>query len=309
MLALRAFDARVATIGHRIAVASLDLCSQLQWRPGVALHHLSQYSGRSREAAARDFGLDRGPGVLALAAAGPAERAGVRVDDILLAVDGAALPTPEGRSFEAMEPLLDAFEAAFADGAATLDIFRAGQTLRITVAAEQGCATRFQAIPARSPDARADGVYVQLHDGLARYVRDDSELAAVIAHEFAHNVLRHKARLDALEVRRGASGNFGRNAVLIRETEVEAERLSVYLLHRAGFDPEAAVRFWTHFGRRGLNFLKSPTHPSWRRRIALFEQEIRAIRSAEAAGLRPMPDFLQASVPAQIAADPAEERL
>ena len=99
MLALRAFDARVATIGHRIAVASLDLCSQLQWRPGVALHHLSQYSGRSREAAARDFGLDRGPGVLALAAAGPAERAGVRVDDILLAVDGAALPTPEGRSF------------------------------------------------------------------------------------------------------------------------------------------------------------------------------------------------------------------
>ena len=48
MLALRAFDARVATIGHRIAVASLDLCSQLQWRPGVALHHLSQYSGRSQ---------------------------------------------------------------------------------------------------------------------------------------------------------------------------------------------------------------------------------------------------------------------
>src|SRR5687768_14024601 len=98
MLALRAFDARVATIGHRIAVASLDLCSQIQWRPGVALHALSQYSGRSREAAARDFGLDRGPGVLALAAGGPAERAGLRIDDILLAVDGAALPTPEERS-------------------------------------------------------------------------------------------------------------------------------------------------------------------------------------------------------------------
>lgn len=309
MLALRAFDARVATIGHRIAVASRDLCSQVQWRPGVALHDLSQYSGRSREAAARDFGLDRGPGILSVAAGGPAERAGLRVDDILLAVDGAALPAPEGRSFEAMEPLLDAFESAFVDGTATLQILRGGQTLTIVVPAEQGCATRFQVIPARSPDARADGVYVQLHDGLARYVRDDAELAAVIAHEFAHNVLRHKARLDALDVSRGASGNFGRNAVLIRETEVEAERLSVYLLHRAGFDPQAAVRFWTHFGRRGLNFLKSPTHPSWRRRIVLFEQEIRAIRSAEAAGLRPMPSFLHGPLPSQIPADPAEERL
>lgn len=295
VLALRAFDSRVATIGHRLAVASLDLCAQREWRPGIALHDLSQYGGASRSAAQRAFGLDRGPGVLALAAGGPAEQAGLRADDIILAVDGQPLPTPESRRFEAMERLLEAFESAFADGSATLDVLRVGQPLRISVPAEQGCATRFQVIPARSPDARADGVYVQLHDGLARYVRDDSELAAVIAHEFAHNVLRHKARLDALQVRRGAAGNFGRNAVLIRETEVEAERLSVYLLHRAGFDPEAAVRFWSYFGRRGLNFLKSPTHPSWRRRIALFQQEIQLIRSAEAAGVRPTPDFLPLS--------------
>ena len=297
MLALRAFDSRVATIGHRLAVASQDLCADRQWRPGIALHDLSQYSGASREVAVRAFGLDRGPGVLALAAGGPAERAGVRADDILLTVDGQPLPVPEDRSFEAMEPLLDAFEAAFADGAATLGLWRDDRTVTIIVPAELGCVTRFQVIPARSPDARADGRYVQLHEGLGRYVRDDSELAAVIAHEFAHNVLRHKARLDALNVRRGASGNFGRNAVLIRETEVEAERLSVHLLHRAGFDPEAAVRFWTHFGRRGLNFLKSPTHPSWRGRIALFRQEISAIRSAEAAGIRPVPPFLPASAP------------
>ena len=297
MLALRAFDSRVATIGHRLAVASQDLCADRQWRPGIALHDLSQYSGASREVAMRAFSLDRGPGVLALAAGGPAERVGVRADDILLTVDGQPLPVPEDRSFEAMEPLLDAFEAAFADGAATLGLWRDDRTVTIIVPAELGCVTRFQVIPARSPDARADGRYVQLHEGLGRYVRDDSELAAVIAHEFAHNVLRHKARLDALNVRRGASGNFGRNAVLIRETEVEAERLSVHLLHRAGFDPEAAVRFWTHFGRRGLNFLKSPTHPSWRGRIALFRQEISAIRSAEAAGIRPVPPFLPASAP------------
>ena len=34
--------------------------------------------------------------------------------------------------------------------------------------------------------------------------------------------------------------------------------MSVYLMERAGYDPEAAVRFWSRFGRRGLNFLGSP---------------------------------------------------
>ena len=84
-------------------------------------------------------------------------------------------------------------------------------------------------------------------------------------------------------------------AWLIRETEVEADRLSVYLMERAGYDPDSAVRFWTRFGRRGLNFLGSPTHPNWRRRIALFQSEIDRIRAARAAGQIPMPDFLQPS--------------
>ena len=48
---------------------------------------------------------------------------------------------------------------------------------------------------------------------------------------------RHRVRLDAARVSRGFLGNFGRNARLIRETEVEADRLSVYLLERAGYDP------------------------------------------------------------------------
>ena len=70
-------------------------------------------------------------------------------------------------------------------------------------------------------------------------------------------------------MRRGFLGNFGSNARRIRETEIEADRLSVYLMERAGYDPAAAVRFWSRFGRRGLNFLGSPTHPNWRRRIAV----------------------------------------
>lgn len=294
LVAMRGLDQRVAAIGHRLAVASRDLCADRQWLPGLAVHDLSQYDADYRPAAIRAFGLDAGPAVLALAPGGPAELAGLRLDDVLLAADGRDLPrgaSARQGSFEAMERILDALDAAFADGAAELSVLRAGARLTLHVTAEQGCATRFQLIPSRRLNARADGRYVQLTTAIAAYVADDAELAAVLAHEFAHNVARHRVRLDDARVERGFFGNFGRNARRIRETEVEADRLSVYLLDRAGYDPSAAVRFWSRFGRRGLNFLGSPTHPNWRNRIALFEAEIAAIRRARAAGQVPVPGF------------------
>jgi hypothetical protein len=297
---LRAIDGQVATIGHRLAVANAELCRDRQWLPGIAIHDLSQYGETYREAAIRAFGLDRGPGVLALASGGPAERADLRPDDILLTVDGAALgglPPVSGRTFDRVERMLDMLEAAFADGRAELVILRGGERLVRRIAADRGCSSRFQLIPSRRLNARADGRYVQVTTAISEYVLDEPELAAVLAHEFAHNVLRHRIRLDEARVARGFFGNFGRNARLIRETEAEADRLSVYLLDRAGYDPAAAVRFWARFGRRGLNFLGSATHPNWRTRIALFEAEIARIREARAGGRVPMPSFIGGEAP------------
>ncbi len=295
LIGLRALDARVATIGHRLAVANLDLCTDRQSLPGFAIHDLSQYGNGYRNAAIRAFRLDRGPAVLALASGGPAERGGLRPDDILLSIDGAELPhgtDAAARTFDRVEAMLGTIETAFADGVARLALLRGTEQLALRIAAEPGCATRFQLIPSRRLNALADGRYVQVTSAIGEYVEDDQELAAVLAHEFAHNILRHRDRLDAAGVARGFFGNFGRNARLIRATEAEADRLSVYLLDRAGYDPAAAVRFWSRFGRRGLNFLGSPTHPNWRQRISLFEAEIAALQRAKAAGAVPLPDFL-----------------
>ena len=56
--------------------------------------------------------------------------------------------------------------------------------------------------------------------------------------------------LDAAGVDRGRFKELGRSARLFRQTEAEADRLSVWLLAGAGYDPEAAARFWRKFGRR-----------------------------------------------------------
>jgi len=294
LLAMRGLDQRVAAIGFRLATGGRALCASLENLPGFAVHDLSQYGAGFRPAAIRAFGLDVGPGVLALVPGGPAEQAGLRLDDVLLALDGRALPHGDpgrDRSFDRMAQILDALDVAFADGSAEIEIRRGASRLTLHVGTRPGCKSRFQLIPSGRLNAEADGRYVQVTTAIASYVADDAELAAVLAHEFAHNILGHRVRLDAARVSRGLFSNFGRNAERIRETEIEADRYSIYLLDRAGYDPEAAVRFWTRFGQRGLNFLGSPTHPNWRRRIALFETEIAAIRQARAEGREPVPPF------------------
>ncbi|HST35802.1 MAG TPA: M48 family metallopeptidase, partial [Allosphingosinicella sp.] len=291
-------DQRVAAIGYRLATANRARCADHQFLPGFSVHDLSQYDAAERGSAAiRELGFEAGPAVLTLIADGPADRAGLRVDDVLLGADGTALPhatvLPARGSYAQMEQIHGALEAAFADGRSTLVVRRRGAPLSLTVEAVAGCASRFEMIPGRSLNAKADGRYVQVTIALAQYAAADEELAAILAHEFAHNILRHRARLDAAGVRRGVLGNFGRNARLTRETELEADRLAPYLLDRAGYDPEAAVRFWRRLGNRGFNIFGSPTHGGWGSRIEAIQGEIARIRRARTAGSVSEPDFVR----------------
>jgi hypothetical protein len=288
---IRAVDRRVATIGHRLAVANLAWCARTDWRHGLVLLELSGIAGRLRDEAIRAFGRGQGLGIMALAANGPAERAGLRPDDIITGFDGRALPPPGSAVQGQNAGWFAALAAAFADGVAQVDILRGGASMSLTLRGERGCATVFQGVPRQSRNANADGVTVNVNLGLIDYARDDDELAAVMAHEFAHNVLRHRDRLNAAGASRGVLG-IGRDNRSIRQTEIEADRLGVYLMERAGYDPQAAVRFWTRYGPHPLNFLRSGDHPGWRDRIRLMDVEIAKIRAARAAGRAPVPDFV-----------------
>lgn len=302
LLGLRSLDQKVATVGYRLATANVGLCPRTAPLGGIVVHDLSEYGPDFREAAAKAFGLESGPGVLAVAADSAAARAGVEPNDILETIDGAPVIATahdtDSSSFDAADRLTTRLESAFSDGIAVLRLSRNGHPLTFAIHGVPGCAYRFQVKPSDELNAKADGEYVQVTSGLVAYARDDAELAAVLAHELAHNILRHRERLDEAGVSRGLFKSLGRNARLIRETEEEADRLSVYLLDRAGYPAEAAPRFWERFGREhGLGIFASATHPRWKQRVAALKTEILRLASLKKSGGEPIPPLLAAPLP------------
>ncbi|HEY0115070.1 MAG TPA: M48 family metallopeptidase [Allosphingosinicella sp.] len=300
ILALRALDQRVAEVGFRLSTANAALCRDLQWQPGWVVHDLSQYARRNHPEAIAAFGFADGPSILALVPGGPADRAGLRPDDVLFSADNVPLPKAPAAAHDTFAPterILEALEAALADGSAELRIRRGTASLTLRLNPVRGCASRFQLIPSDRADARANGQYVQLTSAMVEFARDDHELAAFIAHELAHNVLRHRLRLNAAGVERGLLANFGRSARLFRETELEADRMAIYLMERAGFDPRAAVRLWVRQSQNASRFPSSGTHPAWSARIAAMEAEIQAIARLKAERREVRPPAFEGELP------------
>ncbi|WP_260582134.1 M48 family metalloprotease [Sphingopyxis sp. PET50] len=150
------------------------------------------------------------------------------------------------------------------------------------LAAAPGCASSFR-IERGGPQAAANGQLVRVTLRLASSIADDAEFAAVVAHELAHNILRHRERLAG-----------GRAVGLVRATEIEADRLSVWLMADAGYDPRAAIRFWE---RHPKPLIRDASHPPRRERIAAIEAEIEAMGAARATDPRARPSLIAALPP------------
>lgn len=293
--ALAAQEARVAAIGFRLTTANAAWCPVQQPQFGWIWGDPRLYPAAGRAALHTVYGVGEldTPYVAAIAPGSPAAAAGIRIGASVTRINDSAIAASEGDDPFARITAIEMLFAALPTSPARIE----GDGRHWTVTPVAGCASDFRVEDRRREGAVADGRAVYVDAGLADFATDDQEFAAAIAHELAHNILRHRARLDAAGVDRGLGKQFGRSAKLFRQTEVEADRLSVWLLANAGYDPRAAVRFWERFGRRkGKPWFQPGTHPRWKDRVASFETEIRAIDAARAAG-RPLEPPLIADPP------------
>lgn len=260
--ALFALDQRVATIGYRLATVNVDLCDKHAAQTGMILHSLGQYAPEIRKAVAPRFTAGGYPVVQSVVADSAAQRDGLLPDDAILAVnDQPVLNLVTDRSdYRVVRHAEDSLETASAGQPVRLLVLRGGDKRTLILTSAAGCASRFQIIPGRKLNASADGTYVQLTGNAANFAANDDELAMLIAHEFAHNVRHHRTLLDRI----------GRNRSAVRETEADADYWGLYLLVRAGYDGDRAIRFWDRFERKtNAGILADGTHLSRKARLGL----------------------------------------
>ena len=278
---LRLVDQRMATIAYRLTTSNAALCRALAPTPGWSIHSLAQYGPDYRPAARAAFGFETPFAIEALVPGAPAEKAGVAANDSLVAIDGTpvpgAMPSGAAASSAGRDATLAVIANEPADRPLSVTLEHDGQRRTVTVPRSPGCRSNFEVLLDEGMDASADGKVVQIGVRFFEKYADD-EVAVVAAHELAHNILNHRARLDAAKVSRGLLAEFGRNGRLFRQTEDDADQLGLYLLYNAGYDPRTAVRFWRdHGGDVDGGLFRARTHRSASARAKRIEEEIARI--------------------------------
>ena len=288
--ALKTVDGRMAAIGYRLTTGNAALCRELQPEPGLQLHAIDQYRGDAEADARQVFGFARPVAVEAVVPGSPAALAGVEPNDALVAVNDTPVEAP-GAGTAATSATRAAANALIAgqpaDPPRTRTRARAGPPPPGPRPASPGCRSAFEVLLGPGLKAQSDGRIVQVSVRFFELYPDD-KIAAIVAHELSHTILRHRARLEAAGVEWGLLSEFGRNGRLFRRTEDDADRLSVHLLRNAGYDPQAAVRFWREDGGRiDGGVFRGASHGSARERADALAREVATLPPPDQADTAP----------------------
>ena len=293
-------EERVTTIGDRLAVAAAAAgwCTPVQ-SAGWTLGDLGMYPKALRPTVRRHFGLpaDVSLFVSSLAPDGAAAQAGVHAGMGVSRIGDAAPVRFRGTG--PTRAALSSNERSVARGLTSgqlgIEVVETdGSRRAITLTGRAACPSRFEVSAEDFENAFADGEVVQVTAGMAHDTREsDDELAAIIAHELAHNMLRHIPRSDEAGTPRDYRQHLARYANISREMEQEADRMAVWLLAAAGYDPEAPIRFWRRFGPGNDSTPRfGRLHDRWTDRVAAIEDELVQMRAAKAVDPQARPSLL-----------------
>jgi len=286
---LSTLDTRVNAVGYRLAAANVDLCPDTGPATGLLLHAESQYSDYLRQAARARWGLEGDlPGVAAIAPDSPAERAGLQTGDLLISVNGIPFTRSEPgvpANFEGLAANIARLDDALIAGDARLVIRRDGLERGVTVSPVRACAYVFQVDPSTELNARADGHRVFVATAMAVFAETDDDLAVILGHEMAHNVLEHREFFDERGFARSILGNYGNAPWELVQAEREADRVGLYLMARAGYDPARGPVFWRALAERdpGVRYAQWG-HPSAGARARALQVTADEIRQKGASG-------------------------
>lgn len=244
---------RIYRVAAPLMVKNAPLCRSFA-RPllGFTAKNLYSYPAELAPAAESALKLDDRLRVMQVLDGSGAMRAGIRPGDILQSIQEQALPLGAQAENEAARLLAPLIKNATD---ISVVVLRQDRPLKLTIPLTAACAFSMEIGHAPQVNAYADGRRIMITRGMLDFLSADEELAVILAREIAHNVLQHTATqqmtatvaslIDALLlVQPDAASLASRGGLrpVPAKADQEADRMAMYLLARAGYDPAAAER-------------------------------------------------------------------
>ena len=273
------------------------LC-RTQARPllGFTAKNVHSYPVELAGSARKTLGLDERLQVMQVLEGSGAQRAGMTRGDILQTIQD--MPMPEGPQAEneaarLLAPVLKNLTDI------RVKVLRRGQPVDLQVPLTLACAFAIDIGNAPNVNAYSDGRRIMLTRGLLDALPGDDDMAVIIARELAHNVLQHARQLQQTATVSGVidsllplkpepasyAGSGG-----IKPTpdkmDQEADRLALFMLARAGYDPlhlsKVSQKLAEIAPSSQINSY-SALHPWTEERRTLAQTTVKEIRQKQAA--------------------------
>lgn len=303
---------RVDDVGHALLAAAIPFCGGARApRTGVRFANVHSFP-REEQDVARSLGFTDTLVVVGVASGSTAARSGFLVGDRVIALDGGTPPTGPNavsrltgggaaQQTHALRVTLEQGGIPFLADVASRDdrgVARVGGQLQVAIPADTVCALNLVAVRSDERNAWVDGANVTVTSAMLRFVTDDDELAAVLAHEIAHNAMRHGQVPDT---------TIGRSTVFSEGVEREVDYMGMYLLARAGRPLGKVPNFWRRMAQGQPGSIRyASSHPTTAERFVRLDQATGEIEQKvarredlrpEARGAPPLPDGALAQAP------------
>lgn len=300
--------ARLLDIAFPIEVAAAPLCGKdVAQGFGINVADLSNLREELRGTAHETLGLGDTPQILHVVPNSPADKAGLKEGDKIVSLGGHGIASGEHAADKAMDVLHTA-------GAGALEFEvqdKNGGNRKISVTPAAMCSYAFYIGKADAVNAFAEGDSVVIMAGMMRFAANDQELALIVSHEMAHNIMRDQQTMPAAAIP-GAVVDFvvsdllgfnthgvfarGGGRSYTQDFEADADTVGLYMMARAGFDIDGAPEFWRRIAAAYPESIKdslSAAHPATPYRSVLLQKTIADIKEKQAKGEPLIPDQLR----------------
>lgn len=242
-------NTRLESVAAPLQISNAALCPRTERSLGLTVHTVSDYPLRLQAVAESLLDVSDRLSIRTVRAGSPADKAGLRPKDELVRISGSYMTS--GKTVQRYYSAVAG--RAYAEQHVTLQVRRDGQTIDTAAAPETVCDYPVNVIFSERVNGHTDGDGIWVTSELLRTVDDDINLALIVAHEMAHAIAGHMDKQPS------------------KALELEADRMALIMMVRAGYDIDAAIEYWRYAAHPNQR-VSSRSHPSIEERYNNFEK-------------------------------------